>query len=175
MQPCLLIASPQMSDPFFEQTVVLVWHHDEDGAVGIVINRPLDHPLSDVLEGPPFKDYEGAIVGWGGPVDRTSGTAIVRGPVSDDDGWELAERIGVTRSEERLRLAIQEQSHLILCLGYAGWGPGQLEQELEQGGWLFTDLSEELIFEAPREELYERALSTLGLTRATVLMTPADA
>jgi len=175
MQPCLLIASPQMSDPFFEQTVVLVWHHDEDGAVGIVINRPLEYPLSEVLDGPDFQDYDDALVCWGGPVERTSGTAIVRGPVTDDEGWALGDNLGVTRSEERLRLAIGQRTAVLLCLGYAGWGPGQLEQELEHGGWLFTDVSEELIFDVPRADLYERALLTLGLTRATVLMIPGEA
>ncbi len=175
MASWLLIASPQMTDPFFEQTVVLVWHHDEDGAIGVVVNRPLEHPLSEVLEGAPFEDYDGAVVCWGGPVERGSGTAIVRGDVDDDDGWAIAPELGVTRSEERLRRAIREQSDLLLCLGYAGWGPGQLEHEIEQGGWLFADPTATLLFDTPAPERYEAALRSLGLTRATVVMTPAEA
>lgn len=175
MEPCLLIASPQMRDTFFEETVILLWHHDEDGAIGIVLNRHLDHPLSEVLEGPPITDYPGASVAWGGPVERSSGTAVLRGEVTDEEGWTLPCKVGITRSEERLRQAIHDRADLMLCLGYAGWGPGQLEREIEDGSWLFTDVSPGLVFDTPPEEIYERALLTLGLTPATVLMTPGEA
>lgn len=175
MQPCLLIASPQMTDPFFEQTVVLVWHHDEDGAVGVVINRPLDHALSEVLEGDDFADWPGAAVCWGGPVDRHSASVVLRGDLSDEEGWMIEPKVSVTRSEERLRRAIAERTDLRLCLGYAGWGAGQLEHELSAGGWLYTEPTEELVFDTPSHELYERALLTLGLTPSTVLMTPGEA
>lgn len=175
MRPCLLISSPNMHDPFFEHAVVLIWHHDEDGAIGVVVNRPLDHRLADVLEGPTFDDYERATVCWGGPVERGAGTAILRGTVADDEGWTLSETLGVTRSEERLRRAIDSHTDLLLCLGYAGWGPGQLEDEISAGGWLYTDISNDLLFDTPRTELYERALLTLGLTPATVVMSPAEA
>jgi putative transcriptional regulator len=175
MQPCLLIASPQMNDPFFENAVVLLWHHDEDGAIGIVLNRPLEHPVSEVLEGPPVEDYPGATVCWGGPVERGSGTAVVRGEVTQDEGWALTENLGVTRSEDRLRRAIEARTELLLCLGYAGWGAGQLEQEIQDGSWLYTDVSEDLIFDTSSGDLYDRALQTLGLTPSTILMQPIEA
>ncbi|TVQ91976.1 MAG: YqgE/AlgH family protein [Deltaproteobacteria bacterium] len=164
-----------MRDTFFEETVILLWHHDEDGAIGIVVNRPLEHPLSEVLEGPPVHDYPGAWVAWGGPVERSSGTAVLRGEVDDEEGWTLPCRVGITRSEDRLRRAIEEQTELLLCLGYAGWGPGQLDREIEDGSWLYTDVSDQLVFDTPSDKVYERALWTLGLTPSTVLMDPGDA
>ena len=173
----LLIASPQMKDPFFERTVVLVWHHDEQGAIGVVINRSLPHQLSDVLmlqEAADFAPHPDTHVSWGGPVETTSGTVIIRDPVEGPDGWNVAQGISITRSEDVLFRLIREHKQLILCLGYAGWGPGQLDAEVAAGGWLFTDATPDLIFDAPADECYDRALSTLGLTPEMVWMQPVS-
>lgn len=171
--PCLLISSPQMGDPFFERTVVLLWHHDEEGAAGLVINRPLPHKLSAVLEGAP--DIDGAEVLWGGPVERGRGTVITPESVPEGEGWPLREGLSVTASLTTLESLLAEESTLLLCLGYAGWGARQLDQEIESGGWLFADATDELVFTDDRETLYEQALATLGLTPQTILMNPADA
>ena len=174
MEPLLLISSPQMRDDSFTRTVVFVWYHDEEGAVGVVLNRQLDHPLSDVLEEADVDDYDGAVVLWGGPVDGGQGTVVTRAGLDDADGWPLREGLSVTRNLTALLRLVDARADLLLCLGYAGWGAGQLDRELERGDWLYTDATDALLFETPREALYETALATLGLTPSTVLMTPIE-
>jgi len=176
-QPTLLIASPQLRDPFFERTVVLVWHHDEDGAIGVVVNRLLDHKLAEVLDLDvdriDLSSCSEAQVVWGGPVDHDSGTVVTRADLSKDEpGWMLPFGIGVTRSQDVLVRLLHTKAPLLLCLGYAGWGPGQLEEELEKGGWLFTDCDPGIVFDTPPEERYDRALASLGLTEGMVWMQP---
>ncbi|MBW1878597.1 MAG: YqgE/AlgH family protein [Deltaproteobacteria bacterium] len=174
--PTLLIASPQMHDAFFEHTLVLLWHHDDEGAIGVVVNRPIEHPLSDVLvlgEGmPDVPSDDKSQVLWGGPVEGDAGTVITMGKVHDDEGWQLACGISVTRSQDALGRLLGEGAPLILCLGYAGWGPGQLDREIEAGGWLYTDIDPQLVFEVPAETRWVTALATLGLTPTTVWMQP---
>lgn len=166
-----------MKDPFFERTVVLVWHHDEDGAIGVVVNRELAHTLPEVLDLPEDTDvdlapYQESNVGWGGPVETGSGTVITTGAVDQADGWVLAGGLSVTRSQQVLMGLIREARPILLCLGYAGWGPGQLDQELENGGWLFCDLDAEIVFGDTSESCYQQALTKLGLSENTVWMQP---
>ena len=173
MEPCLLIASPQMKDPFFEETVVLLWQHDEDGAIGVVINRPIDRTLDEVLFLPDGTELAAqSRVSWGGPVEMSSATVVTTGAVDDDEGWALPGGLSVTRSQTALDLLLQRQDPVLLCLGYAGWGPGQLDDELEKGGWLYTDLQAALVFPEGTDTVYANALATLGLTRNTVWMNP---
>lgn len=174
--PMLLIASPQMRDPFFEGTVVLLWHHDEEGAIGVVVNRPVEHRLSEVLvidEGmSPVPAGDESPVLWGGPVETSMGTVVTLGHIAEDEGWMLTCGIGVTRSQEALTRLLSQGAPLMLCLGYAGWGPGQLDNEIQAGGWLWTDIDPELVFQSEPEQRYERALASLGLTPNTVWMQP---
>lgn len=177
MQPTFLIASPQMKDPFFEATVVLVWHYDADGAIGVVINRELEHTLPEVLdmtESVDLTPYRNTLVGWGGPVDTNHGTVVTGGTLGEDEGWVLPNGIGVTRSQDALVRLLRHRAPVLLCLGYAGWGEGQLDREIAQGGWIPTDCHPSLIFEVPVEERYDRALATLGLTRTSIWMQPID-
>ncbi|MEN0061026.1 MAG: YqgE/AlgH family protein [Myxococcota bacterium] len=178
LAPSLLIASPQMRNPFFERTVVLLWHHDEDGAIGVVVNRTLEQRLPDVLdldEDVDLSVYQDTPVVWGGPVETTMGTVVTTEPSTiGEDGWQLPRGLGVTRSHDGLIQVVRARAPLMLCLGYAGWGAGQLDREIEEGGWLFTDADPFLLFQTPSEERYERALATLGLTPSTVWMQPID-
>jgi putative transcriptional regulator len=177
MEPALLIASPQMTDPFFERTVVLLWHHDEDGAVGVVLNRPLEQRLGDVVSVDADVDaapYDDDVIHWGGPVETDSGTVVTRADLLSGEGWQLDCGVGVTRSQEALVRLMRSHAPIRLCLGYAGWGPGQLDQEIASGGWLLTGVDPELVMSGDGEALYERALATLGLTPHTVWMTPID-
>ena len=177
MNPTLLIASPQLKDPFFQRTVVLLWHHDADGAIGVVINRPLAHALSEVIDLDRSLDlsmYEDGLVSWGGPVEAGTGTVIAGVGLEEEDAWILPDNMSVTRSQEVLVRLVRRRVPLVLCLGYAGWGPNQLDQEFEAGGWLSTDMTRELVFDTPPEERYDRALATLGLTANTVWMTPIN-
>lgn len=177
MNPSLLIASPQLKDAFFERTLVLLWHHDEDGAMGIIINRLADHQLGDVLDDDLDLDLSHCAqseVYWGGPVEPTSGTLITRAEVPEAEGWNLPGQIGVSRSMGVLIDLIKRKEPLHLHLGYAGWGPGQLDDEILQGTWLYADLDPTIVFELPPEDRYDRALASLGLTPQSVWMTPID-
>ncbi len=174
VRPTILIASPQMKDPSFERTVVLVWHYDEDGAIGVVINRSLRHTIADVLEMESHLDLDtfDTPVVWGGPVESDSGTVVTGGEISDSEGWILPNGLGVTRSQDALLRLLETGAPTMLCLGYAGWGPGQLERELELGGWLWTDCDAKIIFNTPVEDRYERAIATLGVSEHMVWMHP---
>jgi putative transcriptional regulator len=174
-KPTVLIASPHTQDPFFQGTVVLIWHYNEDGAIGVVINRSLEHTIPDVISIDPEIDlsfYADNVVGWGGPVESGSGTLVAQGTLSEKEGWILPDNLCVTRSQEAMIRMIKEQVPILLCLGYAGWGPGQLEREIELGGWLWTDCDPILIFDIPLEDRYARALASLGLSEMTVWMPP---
>jgi putative transcriptional regulator len=177
VQPTLLIASPQTRDPFFQNTVVLVWQHDEDGALGVVINRSLEHKLPDILD---VKDpvdlsaYADTPVAWGGPVETASGTVITGGHITEEEGWVLPNGVGITRSQDALLRLLGDRAPLMLCLGYAGWGPGQLVREIEQGGWLWTDCDARLIFDTPVDQRYDVALATLGLNASSLWMRPIE-
>jgi putative transcriptional regulator len=166
-----------MKDSFFTKTVVLMWHHDEDGAIGVVVNRPIGHSVKEVLalaDQMDLSKYAENPVGWGGPVESASGTVITKGAVTEEEGWPILPNLAVTRSQEALVRLIGEGADLFLALGYAGWGPGQLDRELGEGAWLYTDLDADLVFAEALDKRYERALASLGLTPTTVWMTPID-
>ena len=167
-----------MHDPVFERTVVLVWRHTETEAIGVVVNRALEHRLADIvaIDGElDLSAYDDTPVVWGGPVENTTGTVLTPNGLPDgSDGWVLPNGIGITQNAEALESLIGENRPLVLCLGYAGWGPGQLDQEIEQGSWLFTDCDIDVVFRTPPEDRYDHALATLGLTASTVWMSPID-
>ncbi len=166
-----------MQDPNFLRTVVLICQHDENGAVGIVINREGPVGICDVLEKLDIEHespYD--LPTWtGGPVRPGTGFVLWRGTVDSDEGWNVGDGVAVSPSVDRLGRLAQEQSPFALALGYAGWSPGQLDREVQTGSWLFVDVDRTIIFDRPLEERYEAALGRLGLTAATVVMTPGDA
>ncbi len=177
LAPTLLIASPQLSDPFFEGALVLLWHHDEDGAIGVVVNKPMPQSVDEVVsieDMPDLQPHADSRVSWGGPVETDSGTVITSGGIEEDEGWELDCGLSVTRSQDALIRLLKSQAHLLLCIGYAGWGPGQLDKEIQEGGWLFADVDPNLVLNGEPTTAYDRALATLGLTPTTVWMMPID-
>ncbi len=175
MEPLLLIASPQMHNRLFERTVVLLYRHNPEGALGVVINRPIEESLSDVVEMDSFDlaPYAHVQVVWGGPV-HGSGTVVTTGSLTDEEGRSLPGGLGVTQRRDALIRLLEEGDRLILCLGHAGWGEGQLDREIEEGSWLCTDVDKALVFDVPANERYDRALATLGLTSTTVWMQPIN-
>jgi putative transcriptional regulator len=177
MKPCLLIASPQLSDPFFEGTVILLCQHDENGALGLVVNRTTSLSVQTVIEQLGIRlneDFEAHHVSWGGPVEPGAGFIVYRGVVPGDEGWNVAERLAVSPSRERLVEALGQPDPFLLCLGYAGWGPGQLDREIALGSWLVADVEPEIVLDVEAEERYRRALAQLGLTPEQVWMQPVD-
>lgn len=165
----LLIAMPSLADPNFWRTVVLLGSHSPDeGAFGLVVNRPSDLALETVLEqlgivGAPVATPQ---VLSGGPVQSEQGFVLVQGSPPESNSSDLAGDLftisGRTEVLEALALGhIDRAFHL--CLGYAGWFPGQLEKEIEDNSWLVAPATAELLFETPHDERWNRALASIGV------------
>jgi len=177
MGPCLLIASPQMKDPFFEGTVILLCQHDENGALGLVINRETSLSVQNVLEQLSVslpQNHEEHAVNWGGPVEPGAGFIVFPGEVPEDEGWNVGNGIAVSPSRDQLIAALVQDQPFLLCLGYAGWGADQLDTEIRNGGWLTTDVNFDVILGVGMDERYDRALMELGLSAMGVWMQPVD-
>ena len=174
LAPGLLLAMPQLADPNFKRAVVLMIEHDDNGSFGLVINRPSNGYVADLLK---LIDVEWsadpeALVGVGGPV-MTETAWLVHGPRDgDDDGGsdddlqthEIAPGISLSNSKETFgRLAKNPPRHFRLLVGYAGWGPGQLAEELEEGAWLQSDATPDIVFATDPSEMWERALKSVGV------------
>ena len=143
-----LIARQTLRDPSFASTVVLLLQHNEDGALGLVLNRPLK------AEGLPFQVFSG------GPC-QTPGLFMLHGRPdwSDDSRVEVAPGIFVGDQqclERASDLPPEEVSACRVFLGYAGWGPGQLESEIAAGAWAMTQAAANVLFETPTEDLWSR-------------------
>jgi len=164
-----LIAMPGMDDPNFAQTVTLVCEHGEQGALGIVINRPLTMDLGDVF----------AQLGLDASQSRVSSQQVLHGgPVQNDRGFVLhspgpswkstllvSERLHVTTSRDILDALARGDGpeHAVIALGYAGWEAGQLEDEVARNAWLTVPVDESLLFEVPAEERWQAAGRLLGI------------
>ena len=165
-----LIAMPSLNDPNFARTVTYLCSHDESGALGIVINRPLELTLSELLEHiqlpqPSSVALSDLAIYSGGPVQPQQGF-VLHTPISD---WEstlhITDSIGLTTSSDILRALAQNQGpdQLLVALGYAGWGPGQLEQEIVDNSWLSGPADPSIIFATPAHERWQAAASLLGV------------
>ena len=169
---------PQMTDPNFSRSVVLLIHHDTDGTFGVVLNRSTDltaPALCSSLEIEWRGDPEGA-VDWGGPVQPESGWMLFgyeSGMASLEGVTSVAEGVCFSSSMEVLKqLARDSPPRLRVLLGYAGWGPGQLEAELSQGAWLTVPVSREVVFEVDPELMWERVVRSLGIDPAALVSSP---
>ena len=168
----ILIAMPGMTDPRFQRSVVLVCAHSEEGAMGLVLNRPLPEiDFGDLLEQLGIETDGTARqieVRFGGPVEPGRGFVLHSVPEHGDDP-EGRLRITGALAMTTTRDILEDLAHgegpesAILALGYAGWGPGQLEDEMLQNGWLTGDGAEELIFGADHDGKWPLALRAQGI------------
>lgn len=177
LAPGLLIAMPQLVDPNFTRSVVLMIEHTDEGSLGLVINQP--HPilarhLLDDLSIPWAGDPE-ALVWSGGPVQRNTGWVLYAPPpdsARDDDEatLHLAPGLVLSRSPEKLRaLAADPPARLRLLLGYSGWGPGQLAAEMAHGSWLHADLDPDLVFGDDADAIWAAAVRSIGIDPDAVI------
>jgi len=177
LAPSLLVAMPQLQDPNFKRSVVLLVHHDGEGTFGLVVNRPADVTLDVVLDDLEV-DWRGdrnQPLAWGGPVQPNTGWVLFGdgAPVEIDDANELTPGLSVAGSLDALRkLAHRPPGALKLMLGYAGWGPHQLEDELAQGAWLVAPVHPEVVFDVAPEAMWEHVVRSLGVDPATLVATP---
>lgn len=173
----LLIAMPVMGDPRFERSVIYLCAHSSEGAMGIIVNHPagsIDFPellvqldiikKSDQIKLP--ETAETMKVLKGGPVDTGRGFVlhssdffIENATLRIDDGISLTATVDILKAIAKGR----GPKHAILALGYAGWAPGQLENEIQCNGWLHCDADPDLIFGADTDEKYARALRKIGI------------
>ncbi len=174
MEPGFLVASPQMRDPNFQRAVLLLVQHNREGALGLVINRESPVRLGDVVERLAVVSPQRAnrSVLWGGPVERGAGFVLFRGKAPE--GWQIRGDLSVSASKERLAALVAAGADFHLCLGYAGWSPGQLDREFADGSWIHVDASADLLFEYPVGERYDRALARLGVNAESLWMMPIN-
>lgn len=165
-----LIAMPSMQDPNFAGGVTLICEHNDQGALGIVVNRRADSitigEILGQLDLPPFSDnVANQPAFWGGPVARERGFLIHDG----DDGWEscleIQDGLYVTSSRDILEAISQGKGpdNWLFALGYAGWEKGQLEKELGENAWLTAPCNQEIIFDMPVEHRLRAAASEAGI------------
>lgn len=176
LAPALLLSMPQLLDPNFARTVVLLCKHGDEGAFGLVINRPLVTTGTIVVQLDPPVATDRELSLWvGGPVEPERSWILMRGTSGDADAalaTEVAEGLYLSTSPHLLRrlLAPQPPANARLVVGYAGWGPGQLEQELAESAWLLSDVEADLVFNTPADQMWEQAIRRLGADPATLTM-----
>ena len=169
--PSLLLATPTLLDPNFFQTVLLLFHHSEEGAMGLVINRPTDQVLGELLDGTefPIADLEERFteqrVLVGGPVNTHAGWMIFEGADETGQSIEVESGLDVTGSMDVFKAVLSDAgtTRMKFLVGYAGWGPGQLDSEMDAGAWLPAPLDRETLFETPYEDRWRRAFGSIGI------------
>ena len=160
-----LVASPSMGDPRFDRAVILMMRHGADGALGIVINKPVgERPLANLLEifGEKGSNATGQVrIFAGGPVQRELGFVVHTADYRRSGTLDVDGRVAMTSSREILRdiAANQGPKKSLIAFGYAGWAPGQLEGEMERRVWSIAPADETLIFDEDREKVWESAFS----------------
>jgi putative transcriptional regulator len=184
LAPSFLLSMPQLLDPNFNRTVVLLCKHSEDGAFGLVVNRPL------VTEGPVVVEVRAAsdAVGRKTEVSEHELRVWVGGPVEPQSSWILdgddsdiaEERRGVRVAEGLYLSTSPDLLHRLLgpappprtrlIVGFSGWGPGQLERELADSAWLISDIDREVLFATPADQMWETAIRRLGADPAALQM-----
>ncbi|AMK77126.1 MULTISPECIES: YqgE/AlgH family protein [Methylomonas] len=174
-----LIAMPGLADPHFFHTVTYLCQHNEEGALGIVINRPTGMKLRDIFEQMGIKtELENVLetpVFAGGPVQQERGFVIHD---SCEQRWDssisTADNITLTSSRDILEAIAEGKgpSHYLIALGYAGWGSGQLEKEMVENAWLNTPCGEAILYETPISQRWNAAAGQLGID-INRLTTPA--
>ena len=178
--PGLLIAPPSLQDPNFKEAVVVVCVNESEGAMGFILNRPSDLKLHEILKDleidPKIGDRK---VLAGGPVSNYAGFIMYEheegSPLAP--GIEITKSVSITPSLEVLQKAALNEipGRFELLLGYAGWGPGQLDNEMKRGGWLHCDFEAELLFDVPIEKRWEEIFSRLGVSPMAFMTVPRGA
>ncbi|REF37612.1 YqgE/AlgH family protein [Thermasporomyces composti] len=173
----LLVATPLLRDPNFTRTVVLLLDHDQDGALGVVINRPTGVPVMSVLGGWNSMVSQPEVLFQGGPVatDAALALAEVADPEIEPLGWRrLYGRLGLVDLDAPPQLLEGGLGRLRVFAGYAGWGPGQLEMEIKEGGWYVLEAEPDDPFTLDPAGLWRRVLRRQRSELALVATFPDD-
>lgn len=164
-----LIAMPNLYDPHFFHTVTYVCMHNDEGAMGVVVNRPTNVKLKDILEHMDIPSHAEGLgdmpIYEGGPVDRERGF-VIHQPLGEWDAMlPVANQIGVTTSRDILTAIGKGEGpeQFLIALGYAGWSAGQLEKEMSENAWLSVPADQQVIFNTRPEARWKTAASRLGI------------
>ena len=173
-----LIAMPAMTDPNFAKTLTYICEHNDQGALGIIINRPIDMNLAglfervniDLEDDRAVSNYSNMPVYYGGPVQTDRGFVLHRPLGQWQSTLKVKDELGLTSSRDILQsMATEAEPHeVLITLGYAGWSAGQLEWELSQNAWLTVEADPEIIFNLPPEERLVAAMQSLGVDFANL-------
>ena len=177
--PTLLIAMPQLQDKNFTRSVILLCEHSGNGAIGFVVNRPTDlRAAQAVALDPPVQGDSGLMLWSGGPVEPQRGFLLLGDDPGVDNSEQIADGFHLTASVDVLRRLLEvtpdELAHrrCRLLLGYAGWSAGQLDRELAASAWLSAPPDADLVFETPAEDMWERAIRSLGVDPMALTLGP---
>ncbi len=169
LQQQMLIAMPAMADPNFARSVTLMCQHNEEGAIGITINRLSGFTLGEILAGMDIEcehqEIASMLVLEGGPVSRDHGFVLHPPEDGFDSSIRINDEIMVTTSRDILAAIATGNGpqQFLVALGYAGWGNGQLESEMRENAWLSVPADQAILFEAPLQSRWEKALGKLGI------------
>lgn len=167
--PGLLIAMPTLADPNFFRAVVLMCGHSEEGAFGLVINHRFDLPVADVCSdaGVAWRGGEEPRVYCGGPVERERGWVVHLDSAGLEDSEAVGGGVAITTSLNALEAYGDDTTGSYrLVLGYAGWGPQQLQDEIASGCWLTAPIDAGVVLDAEHDMIWERALRSVGVDPA---------
>lgn len=165
-----LIAMPTLEDPYFSNALVYICEHNENGALGIIVNRPIDMDLAGLFEKIDIKlsaeNLAKLPVYFGGPVQLDRGFVLHRPVGKWQSTLAVNSEVGLTSSRDVLNSVGSEglPAEIIVTLGYAGWDAGQLESELAQNSWLTVPAKAEILFDLPPEERLPAAMLKLGIS-----------
>jgi putative transcriptional regulator len=174
-RPTLLLSMPQMQDPNFARTVVLLCDYVPEGAFGLVLNRPTELPATEMVRlDPPVVGGNRLPLYIGGPVQPERGWILVAEPPRDDEFRTIVEGLYLTASPAVLRMVLETrpEPRARVIAGYAGWGPGQLDDELAQSAWLMADVELDLVFDVEAARMWETAIRRLGADPSMLQTSP---
>ena len=162
---------PNMADPYFSRTLTYICEHNDQGALGLVVNRPIDMTLQALFERLSLRldgDMAGAPIYFGGPVQTDRGFVLHEPAGNWRSTLRVRDLIGLTTSKDILEAVGRGEGpeRMLVTLGYAGWSPGQLEHELSQNAWLTVEARDGIIFDMPSEERLPAAMELLGVDYA---------
>lgn len=181
MTPSLLVAPPALTESPFNESVIVLAGHQQNGSLGFILNRPIGISIKDLMDDGDEVDpiHVDKPVLFGGPVDKNSGFLIYehksRQPLAP--GFMITKTLSISPARKLLEAAAAGQLHgrFELMLGYASWSKGQLAKELSRGFWLHTPLAKELIFEVPHEDRWQCSYHLLGISPYAFMHVPGGA
>jgi len=169
LAPCFLLATPDLQDPNFWRTVVLLLHHSRDGALGLIINRPSGLNMSELLSLLGHTEVSEEVLSkpilFGGPVGKSTGWVVFESDHDSDIAIKIEDGLYASGTLDAFKKVIGEvdPKRFLFFIGYSGWGPLQLDSELEAGVWMPAKIDRSIIFECPFNERWDKAFLSLGI------------